>query len=123
MSKRNINNLHTTLKELYRNPKTPKINQVSFLTELGETLTIQIDNNVITRYAQNTIPEITYPEHVFWRYSDDVFVDVTLAMPDYVFLDVASEVKRLRSLQELAIEVLNTPIALGTLGVMEDDDE
>lgn len=118
MSRDNINNLHTTLMELYRNPKTPKINQVSFMTKLGETLTLQIDPNIIVEYAQNRIPVTTYPEHLFWKYSDDIFVDVTLAMPDCVFLDVAEEVKRLRDLQELAIEVLNTP--LGTLGVMED---
>ncbi len=119
MSKRNINYLHEQLKQLYRNPKTIISTQISFMTQLGETLTIQVDNNIITRYAQNTIPEVTYPEHLFWKYSDDIFVDATIAMPDYVFLDVAHEVKRLSKASMEEAEIVDTPKPLGTLGVME----
>ena len=104
MSRRNINYLHTALKELCRTQPAIAGTHISITTELGETLTIQVTAIYVTMYAQNKIPQNTYPQTIFWRYSDDAFVDCVAALPDYVFRDVAWEVKRYREASYVDVE-------------------
>ena len=106
MSVRNIQYLHTALKELCRTQPAIAGTHISITTELGETLTVQVDAIIVTLYAQNKIPQFTYPQMIFWRYSEDAFVDCTAALPDYVFRDIAWEVKRYREASYVDTEVV-----------------
>ncbi len=96
MSKNNINKLHKALTLLFmRSPEIAGTN-VTVLTNFGEVLTIQLDGSYVVQYAQGKIPEITFPQSMFWRYSDDAFVDATANLPDYVWADIENECSRLR---------------------------
>jgi len=106
MSVRNIQYLHTALKELCRTQPAIAGTLISITTELGETLSIQISAVYVTMYAQNKIPQVTYPQMMFWRYSDDAFVDCTAALPDYIFRDIAWEVKRHREAGYVDVDVV-----------------
>ena len=104
MSKNNIDKLHTNIKDLLRKSPVLAGTQISFLTNFGEVLTIQLDGTHVVQYAQNKIPKLTLPQTMFWKYGNDAFIDCTLALPDYVWADVWNEVDRITKVDMIEVE-------------------
>ena len=111
MSISNINKLHSNLKDLLRASPILANTQISFLTSFGEILTIQLDGTHIVHYAQNKIPNLTLPQTMFWKYGDDAFIDCTLALPDYIWADVANEFERIQEKRIIDTEEVKPQIA------------